>query len=192
MPPKKIMTPIGEISVQKGHQGSTSPSEEAAVILMGAAGVNSREIALSLDRGRQWVLNHIRDLQQEIEDMRLQLREPLLEDYTDILMMTMQEHKVRLLDPEKRASISDKDLTGMARHFFNMRQIVNEEPTQITQAKEAQVVNILAVAQQTDENFEAAMRAIIERKGEELNALPLIEGEVIETDGNGDGLCADQ
>lgn len=187
---RTVDTILGELNVQKGKHGTTSPSEEAAVAVMVAQGTNNKEIADTLERSKEWVSTRRRELAGRIEDLRFKIREPLIEDYTDILMLSHLEWKERLIDDERRAKIKDKDLVALSKAYFNMLQLMNLNPTQITEARESHVIDLMVIANQTDENFEAAMRALIVRKGAEELALP--PGEVIDVeldgcDGNGNG-----
>jgi len=188
----KLPTVLDGISVKRGidPQLGPTPSEEAVIVAMKAQGANDFSIARELGRCEQFVQKYRSELREKIEQYRLEIREPIIEDCTDILMMVHLEHKDRLLDPEKRAKIRDNDLTNMARHYFNISQIMKSEPTQITDTRSGQVIDLLLLAKNSDENFEMAMRALISRKGEEMMALP--EGEspmpVPEAEGEASGL----
>lgn len=197
---KKVETELaGTIHVRKPKDPGwcLSPSEEAVIVAMRAQGESVEAIAKVIERGTNTVSRYMRreDLAERIEELRLQVREPLIEDVTDILMLIHLEHKERLLNPERRANIKDKDLTAMGKAYFHMKQLMESKPTQITDARETQVLDMVVLANQTNENFEAVMRALQERRAEEEQgraALP--SGEVIEVDeyarssaGNGQG-----
>ena len=183
--PKRIATELaGEIMVKRPHSGAgSSPSEQAAVVAMAAQGESTADIARELDRCGKWVARRREELASRIEELRLEVREDCLEDYNDILMLAHLEVKERLMDPERVQEISAKDLTGIARHYFNMRQIMASQPTQITDTRGGQVLDVLVLARETDQNFEAAMRALVSRGPAELTG-EIVDAEFVEVPGN--------
>ena len=154
--------------VRKPNSGvGTSPSEEAAVATLAAGGETITAIAKAIDRSPAWVGNKRAKLAGKIEELRKEIFEDRVEDYTDIVTLALFRMRERLI--EAPGKIQTKELVQIFKATFDKRQLLLSQPTSITADAEGSLdLNVLAVAEVFNENFERMQRALIERRVEPL------------------------
>jgi len=173
--PKKVDTLSGEIKTKKPHSGiGASPTEQAAIVALSAAGEPVKYISEVLERSVRFVTARRVELAERIEAQRKEIFDDYIEDYTDIISLALFRTRERLLEDEKAEKIQTKELVQILKAAFDKRQLLRQQPTSITADADGVVsLEMLAVAETFNENFKKIQRMLIERQA----SLPSSEGQ---------------